>query len=154
MWVSIVIGTDEEWASFCHLTGHPQWMEDAHFCDTYQRWQHQQELDALIEEWTCQYTDYEVMDILQKGDVAAIPSFNNEELSNDPHIMERGLLRRPEHPIIGSIPVLGVPWILSGARPSTRPGPLLGEANHYVLHDLLGINEERIKELEQSKVIY
>jgi benzylsuccinate CoA-transferase BbsF subunit len=154
MWVSIVIGTDEEWGNFCRLTGHPEWVEDVLFCDAYQRWQHQEEIDALIEEWTSQYSDYEVMAILQKGCIAAVPSFNTEELSTDIHVKERGFLSRPEHPVIGNIPVLGVPWILSGERPDTKPGPLLGEANHYVLHDLLGLSEDRIKHLERSKVIY
>ena len=154
MWISIVIGTDEEWASFCRLTGNPQWLEDPRFCDIYQRCRHQEELDILIGEWTGRYTDYEVMEMLQKGGVAAVPSFNAKELSTDPHIRERGILPHLKHPVVGSLSVLGVPWILSGERPSTTPGPLLGEANHYVFNDLLGMSDDRIKQLEQSKVIY
>ena len=154
MWISIAINTDEEWEKFCHITDHPQWLEDARFCDAYNRQIHQEELDRIIELWTIEYTDYELMEMLQKGGIAAMPSMNTEQLEADPHINERGIIQEVVHPVIGKINVLGVPWKISGDRPGVTPGPLLGEANQYVFHDILGLSDEEIHNLENEKVIY
>jgi benzylsuccinate CoA-transferase BbsF subunit len=154
MWVSIAIATDDEWAGFCNATGHPHWLSDARFCDADNRRVNQEELDRLIEEWTVKHTDYEVMDLLQKAGLAAVPSFNTEQLSADRHLKERGILQKVEHPIIGEIDVLGVPWMLSGMRPTITRGPLLGEDNKYVFGELLGMSDEEIRNSEENKVIY
>ncbi|MGD9117667.1 MAG: CoA transferase [Dehalococcoidia bacterium] len=153
-WVSISIATDDEWARFCHTSGHSQWLDDTRFCDAYRRWQNQDELDRVIEDWTSKHTEYEVMDMLQKGGVAAVPSFNTKQLSNDIHIKERGVIQNVQHPVTGAIDVLGIPWKLSGIRPSIRRGPLLGEDNKYVFCELLGLSEDDVRRLEEGEVIY
>ena len=153
-WISIAITTDAEWKRFCQATGHLEWLEDQRFCDGYRRWMHQEEIDVLIEEWTKDRTDYEVMDLLQKAGVAAIPSFDAGQLSTDPHLKQRGIFQRIEHPVIGSVDVLGVPWKISGTRPIMPRAPLMGEDNEYVFRELLGITDDEIKRLEESQVIY
>lgn len=153
-WISIAIASDDEWERFCHISGNPQWLDDTRFCDAYKRWLNQEELDKIIEKWTSKHTDYELMNILQKGGVAAVPSFNTKQLSTDIHVKERDIIQKVQHPVIGEIDVLGVPWKLSGIRPDICRGPMLGEDNKYVFHELLGISEDDIRHLEESKVIY
>ena len=155
MWISIAINTDEEWEKFCHLTGHPQWLEDVRFCDAYNRQIHQEELDRIIESWTVEYTDYELMDMLQKGGIAAMPSLNTEQLDTDPHLKERDVFVQVEHPVIGKDWAIAPPWRLS-ATPAgiKRHSPLLGEHNDFIFHGLLGMSREEIKELEEEQVIY
>ena len=94
------------------------------------------------------------MEILQKLNIAAIPSFNVEQLSNDPHLRDRGIIQNVSHPVIKEIPVLGVPWMINGVRSCISPGPLLGEANQYIFGELLGLSDEEIKRFEENKVIY
>jgi benzylsuccinate CoA-transferase BbsF subunit len=69
-WVSIVIANDEEWEAFCNALGNPEWTEDVRFSDAYSRWQNQNELDQLIEQWTVTQTAYEVMEELQQAGIA------------------------------------------------------------------------------------
>jgi benzylsuccinate CoA-transferase BbsF subunit len=109
----------------------------------------------LIEEWTINYTHYEVMKILQKAGVAAMPSFNAEELFHDPQLNERHCWVEIDHPVIGKQVVVAPPWKLS-ATPAkiTRPAPLFGEHSHYVFRELLGLSSEEIAQLEEEKVIY
>jgi len=154
-WVSIAVDTEEEWQALCQVMGNPHWAEEERFSDAYARWHNQEELDRLIAEWTIDYTHYEVMERLQKVNVAAVPSFRGDELFNDPHLKERGFSEVVEHPLMGKRTVVGPPWKLSStpARVS-RHSPLLGEHNHYVFGELLGLSEEEVERLVEEKVIY
>ena len=51
-WVSIAIGTDGEWLALCEAMGRPELAEDPRFAGVLERLEHEQELDALIGEWT------------------------------------------------------------------------------------------------------
>ena len=154
-WVSIVITSDEEWKAFCDAVGNPQWAKDERFCDAYSRKRNEKELDNLISEWTIKHTHYEVMHILQKAGVAAVPSFSNAELFNDPHFKERGLSMEIIHPVIGKTTVLAPPWKMSITPPRIyRQSPLFGEHNDYVFGKLLGMRNEEIQKLKEEQVIY
>jgi benzylsuccinate CoA-transferase BbsF subunit len=154
-WVSIAIATEEEWDCFCNAIGNPEWAQDERFADAYWRWRNQDELDKLISEWTINYTHYEVMDILQKVGVAAVPSFNSQELYNDPHLKERGFSSEVAHPVMGKVAVVGPPWELSETPARIyRHAPLFGEHNDYVFRDLLGMSDDEFARLVEEKVIY
>jgi benzylsuccinate CoA-transferase BbsF subunit len=154
-WVSIAVSSQEEWLALCRAVGHPEWAEEGKFSDAPSRWQNQEELDRLLEAWTLGHTSYEVMDILQKVGVAAVPSFTAEDLYTDPHLAERGLFEVVEHPALGATPVLGCPWSLS-ASPARirRPAPLFGEHNDYVFGELLGLSRGEISRLEEARAIW
>jgi len=154
-WVSIAIANDQEWRAFCEATGSPDWVKDERFSDTYNRWQNQEELDRLVESWTVNFTHYEVMGILQSVGVAAIPSFNSEELFNDPHLRARHFWAEVDHPVIGKQTVVAPQWKLSRTPAQVRcHGPLMGEHNQHVFGELLGIPLSEIKRLIEERVIY
>jgi len=154
-WVSIVIANDEEWEAFCNALGNPEWTQDMRFSDAYSRWQNQNELDRLVEQWAVTHTAYEVMEKLQHVGIAAVPSFSSKDLCTDPHLKERGAWVEVQHPIIGKQIVAAPPWKLS-ATPADiyRHGPLLGEHNQYVFDDLLGMPSAEIDRLIAEKIIY
>ena len=154
-WVSIVITNNEEWQAFCSATGNPQWSEDERFRDAYSRKRNEKELDNLISGWTMSHTHYEVMHILQNVGVAAVPSFSNAELFNDPHLKEREFSVNVIHPVIGKTTVLAPPWKMSLTPPKIyRHSPLFGEHNDYVFAQLLGMSSEEIEKLVEEQVIY
>jgi len=152
-WVSIAVSNDEEWEALCHTMGNPKWAKEERFCAQFSRWQNQDELDRLIEEWTIDHTHYEVMEMLQGVGVAAVPSFSNEDLFNDPHCREREYLVTVQHPEVGQLYALAPPWKLS-VTPGrvTRPAPVLGEHNEYVFGELLGMSQEEIARLVDEGV--
>jgi benzylsuccinate CoA-transferase BbsF subunit len=153
-WISIAIATPEEWQAFCAVMGNPAWSEEERFTDSYDRWIDQDELDKLVTAWTINYTHYEVMEMLQKAGVAAMPSFSNEEIVNDPHFKHRGISATVEHPVMGEQVVFGVPWQFS-KTPITvkKASPLMGENNHYVFGELLGISDEEIEQLVEEGIV-
>jgi len=155
MWVTIAVASDAEWEALCQAMGSPAWTQDERFTNAYQRWQNQNELDLLIEKWTMNYTTYEIMEMLQKAGVAAVPAFNGEQLFNDPHSKEREWYTEIEHPVIGKRVIINPPWKLSGTPARIeKAGPLLGQHNDYVFGELLGIPKQDITRLIAENVIY
>lgn len=154
MWVVIAVSTDEEWRALCRAIGSPPWTKEPRWADQLSRWQNQDDLDRLIEEWTMQHDHYEVMQILQAAGVACGPVLTGMEVLNDPHLKERDFFVEMPHPDAGTRRYAGTPLKLSETPPAFRlPAPCLGEHNDYILGQLLGLSKEEIAQLEQSKVI-
>ena len=156
-WISIAVATQEEWEALCTVAQHPEWAEDPRFADSYARWVHQEALDELLNQWTTTQNKFDLMHLLQKAGVAAAPSYSSMDLSEDPHLKERSVWQplpfpgRPEE----TVTVIKWPWQrLSRSKIEIeRGGPLLGEDNHYVYGELLGLSAEEIARLEEADVI-
>lgn len=154
-WVSIAVASDEEWETLCRAMGMPDLARDERFAGELVRWQNQDLLRPIIESWTSQRTDYEVMESLQKAGVAAVASLRLDQLMVDPHVRERGINVEVQHPKIGPIVAPGVPWKLSETKDIPhRPGPLMGEHNDYVFCQLLGLSPGHVAGLKERRVIY
>ncbi|MDP7240887.1 MAG: CoA transferase, partial [Dehalococcoidia bacterium] len=153
-WVSIAVADGPEWEAVCHAVGHPEWLQDARFSSHQERLRNRQELDLLVGEWTMEHTAEEATAILQNDGVAAVPVYNNDQLCQDPHLLEREYFTQVEHPVIGKHTVFRPPWLLSETPAQiTGPGPLMGEHNSYVLGELLGLSDEEIEKLAAEKVL-
>ena len=153
-WISIAVATDEEWHSFCRVIGNPSWAKEKRFSDQMGRWQHQDEMDKLISEWTTQQEHYRAMHILQKAGVTAGAVLNAKEVMENPHLRERAYFNMVTHPQAGTHDYPGLPLKLSDAATgSDRPAPCIGQDNHYVLGELLGFSEDEISNLEEKRVI-
>ena len=139
----------------CSAMGMPELAEDTRFSDASSRLNHQDELDDLINSWTRERSQYEVMQLLQDAGVCAGPCLDGESAANDTHLNDRGFYPEVVHPEMGKRHVIGVPWKLSGVpQVEFRPAPLLGEHNHYVFGELLHISADEISELEKQKVTW
>jgi len=154
-WVAIAVGSQAEWQAFVKAIGSPAWAEKAEFKDELGRWQNQDELDKLVAEWTGNYHQYEVMELLQKAGVAAGVSLNVKDLVSDPQLKARKYFVDIEHPVIGRMTLAGLPWMPGGRRQGNYSHPpLLGEHNDDVFGGLLGLSSVEIARLKEAKVIY
>jgi len=154
-WISIAIATEEEWAALCRVMEKAELLSDDRFGTFNRRQENLDELDAIIGRWTQGQDYYALMGKLQKAGIAAAPSFSNKALFEDPHLKQRGVFQQVEHPEIGKDWVISPPWKLSETPASIRRhAPLLGEHNHYVFCELLGMSPEEVKTLEEEQVIY
>jgi benzylsuccinate CoA-transferase BbsF subunit len=153
-WVSIAVGTNEEWNAFCSAIGNPDWTRDERFSDSYSRWQHQRQMDELINQWTMEHAPFEAMRILQEAGVAAVPSYSSPDIWGDPHLDERGLTVVVDQEVLGAQPVLAPPWKLSRTPAEiTAAGPTLGQHNEHVFGDILGLSSAEISSLISEGVI-
>lgn len=154
-WVTIAVASDREWDALCEAMGRPAWTEDARFKDTHSRWVNQEELDQLLEEWTLEHTPEEVTRLLQARGVAAFPTLSNRALVEDEHLKARGFFETWDHPEAGTRTYDGVLWKMNKTPGRIqRRAPLIGEHNHYVFGELLGMPRAEIDRLIKEQVIY
>jgi benzylsuccinate CoA-transferase BbsF subunit len=154
-WVTIGISSDEEWKALCKAMGNPEWVHDPRFLDNKSRWNNQDDLDKFIEEWTLNYTAYEITELLQNVGVAAFPVLSNRGLVEDPHLNERGFFKEWDHPEIGRKKYDGPLWKMSKTPGKIRHhAPLVGQHNNHVFGELLGLSQEEIDKLIEEQVIY
>jgi crotonobetainyl-CoA:carnitine CoA-transferase CaiB-like acyl-CoA transferase len=152
-WIAITISSDEEWRSLCYAMGNPSWASEERFGDSLRRRENQDELDRLIEEWTSRYGHRQLMDMLQRGGVAAGAVLNVAELVDDPHLEERGFFQPLSHPEAGTHLYPGVSWRMGKTPGSLRfPAPCFAEHNEYVFGQLLGMPAEDISRLAEEGV--
>ena len=153
-WVSIAIAEEEEWRRFCSTIGRPELARDPRFSPASARRRNEDELDALIADWTCQRTKFQAMETLQASGVGAVAAFTNADLFHDRHLAARGFFAWDEHPYQGRTRMPARAWQMSETPLSlNRPAPMMGQHNSYVLGELLGVSEGEIKELESREVV-
>jgi crotonobetainyl-CoA:carnitine CoA-transferase CaiB-like acyl-CoA transferase len=150
-WCAISVKSQEEWQRFCAAIGNPDWCCDPRFTTPLARERNVEALDALVGDWTRQYTGVEVMERLQAAGVAAAPIEDVDDLFADPHLKARGMLVELEEPEAGPVVTEYPPVRLSETPPQVRtPAPLMGEHTEQVLRDILHLPAEEIEALKAS----
>ena len=154
-WVAIAVFDELEWQRFVLAIGEPAWTADLRFATQASRFANQDALDEYISNWTRTQDAHEIMRILQTVAVTAAAVQNPQDLTDhDPQIAERGTFFELDHPVIGPALFEGLPMQLSRTEADIwRSAPLLGEDNDYVFGDILGIDENRRRELAATGVI-
>ena len=153
-WVCITIRNDREWEGFCRAVGNPVWTREGKFSDGLSRWQHQDELDTRIEEWTSGRDHFEVMYLLQKEGVAAGPVEHPDDAYSDPQMKDRNFFEQLAHPECGTHLYPGLAWRMARTpNRLRRPPPRLGEDNEYVYKQVIGVSDEEYAQLERDKHI-
>jgi benzylsuccinate CoA-transferase BbsF subunit len=154
-WCVIAVRDDEEWQQLCVALEQPSWIKDPKFKDRPNRLKNVEELDRNIEKWTSWHTPHQVMGILQYHGVAAGVVQNGEDLYHDIQLRARGFMVDQDLPRLGSITFAGMPVRpSSGSTLPYQRAPWLGEHNDYVYGQLLGLDENERKRLEEAQVIY
>jgi crotonobetainyl-CoA:carnitine CoA-transferase CaiB-like acyl-CoA transferase len=71
-----------------------------------------------------------------------------------PQLQARGFYEEIEHPIVGVMPTPTLPFRFASVDHWLRtPAPTLGQHNHDILVDDLGLDEEAFVALEETQVI-
>jgi benzylsuccinate CoA-transferase BbsF subunit len=154
-WVSIAVGSEDEWRGLVEAMCNPEWADDHRFRSQYRRQRHRRELDSLLSQWTAQQDADAATDLLQRHGVAASPVLSAEERLFHPHFMERGLYNDIDHPSLGAEPIFNLMWGLNKTPSAVRRhAPLMGEHNREVLCGILGLNDGELAELEARQVVY
>ena len=153
-WVAISVQTDEQFKALSLSSGNPGWAEDPRFVTTDARLQNQDELEALLQQWTASFEVEEVVATLQAAEVPAAPVSDSAEVLADPHLLERGFVVPLEHPVAGTRTVTTLPWAADGRRvEELRPAPSFGQHNQWVLKELLQLPDDEYERLVSSGAI-
>ncbi len=153
-WCVIAVFTDEEWQALCKVMGNPPWTKEARFSTLWQRKEHIEELNEMLEQWTAQHSPEEVMNLLQGVGVAAGVVKDARELAEDPQLAARGFFTEALHPVLGKTVFDSTPIRLSRTPAQFgRAAPLLGQDNRYVYQELLGIGDQELSRYIEDGVI-
>jgi benzylsuccinate CoA-transferase BbsF subunit len=141
-WISISVRGQAEWDRFVAALGSPSWAHDQKFRTLYLRIRNNAELDAHIARWASGKEAEAAMQRLQQAGVAAGVVANGADMcARDPHLQARDFWGTATLPDGSVTHVTGIPMKLSATPGSIRtPAPIIGEANDYVLGELLSIS--------------
>jgi len=146
-WCVVSVSDDTAWRGLCRALGHPEWAADPRFATPQARRANADHLDRLIEAWTCEREEYQVMTVLQEEEVAAGVVQNVEDLfRHDPQLAARGFFEEIPHATKGSVTATGIPVGLTKTPGrTTRAGAAIGQDNDYIFGELLGMTREEIR---------
>jgi crotonobetainyl-CoA:carnitine CoA-transferase CaiB-like acyl-CoA transferase len=153
-WVAIGIATTEQWEAFCDIMQRPELIEDERFATRLARLAHQDELDALVADWTQSRDAATLETLLQQQGVPAHAVLPMDALYDDAQLAHRHHLVELEHPLHGTTVVEGSRFHLSRTPARIQhAAPTLGRHSRYVLETILGYPHARIAELEALGVL-
>lgn len=149
-WIAIAVFSDDEWQRLIEEMGSPQWAADARFATLRSRVENADALDAQLGAWTRDHDKHELTHRLQALGITGGAVQNPRDLAEvDEQIAARGTFFEMDHPVIGPALFEGNPMTFSrSAQHNWRSGPLMGEDNHYVLREILGMDPDEIEKLE------
>jgi formyl-CoA transferase len=133
--------------------GQADLLSDERFATNAARTKHAVELHAIVEDWTCQRTKQDVMEILGRAGVPTGAVFDTLELQNDPFLRARGTFTTVRHPVKGEFTMPGWPVKMSDSLVPVQSAPLLGQDNATVYGDLLGCTQAQLTDLREKHVI-
>jgi len=153
-WAVIGIANDSLWNRFLKATK-LELEDDPRYKTNPLRVENHEPLRAEIEKWTKPKSKDEVVDLLNEAGIPCCPIYDVKEASEDPHIMgARKMVQDMNQPGIGTVKIQGNPIKMSLTDPQPRgPAPSLGGDTLKVLEEILGLSEDRFKQLREKGVV-
>lgn len=153
-WVALTIKTEDQWRALCGVIGQPELATDARFMTEADRHANQEPIDEAIEAWSSSLDLREAERLLQEAGVPAGAALKTSDLFEDPQLSHRKSFDFVDHPEMGQFPHTRTAWrSRRGNHGVSRPAPLFGEANDYVLGELLKYSDEKIAALRAGGIV-
>ncbi len=152
--VLIAGNQDTVFKRLAQAMGRPELGDDPRYATHAARGATQEELDALIGEWTITLDSAKVMEIMEEYGVPTGLVYRAKEMLEDTHIAAREAIVKIAHPMFGDIRMQNTFPKLSDTPGEIRwVGPELGEHTDVVLADLLGYDDAKVDALKAAGVV-
>ena len=154
-WVAIAVDGDEQWAKFTKVIGRPELITDPRFASRQQRKANEDELGALIAEWTQTRDRWRIAERLQAAGIAASPVEDLRDMMElDEHFKRHyQYLHQPTDPEFKiAVDAEAIRFAHEDDRILYR-APMLGEHNEYALRNLLSLPQAEFDALVVEGVI-
>jgi succinate--hydroxymethylglutarate CoA-transferase len=152
--IALAVGNDVQFVKTAAVLGHPEWAQDARFATNRARVEHRELIDGLIAE---AFANDEVEAWLSKLKDVGVPCGKINSVASaleHPHTVARHMVETAQHPTIGALKMLGIPFKFSDTPASVRRAPpTLGQHTDEVFATELGLDAKAIAKLRQDKVI-
>lgn len=142
------------WQGLLKIMDREDLLDDPRYNSNKARVANMEETDALVEAWSRTRNRAEIMEHARKHRLPVAAVRDLVEVTNDPHMHERGMLEWIDHPEYGRIVVPTSPLRFHGAdKVTTTPSPRVGQHTDAVLHDWLGMTDSEISTLREDGAI-
>ncbi len=153
-YVAIITVREVHWQNLLVAMGREDLKDDERYLTTDARVQHMDEVDELVSTWVATLTKDEAEAAAQRHHVPTAAVRDLEEVVNDPHLHQRGMLRWIDHPVVGRIAAPHSPIRLHGVEPMELTlNPELGADNDSVYGEWLGLDGDEIASLREDGAI-
>ena len=153
-WLALSVATDAQWRA---LVAHARLAglgADPDLATLSGRRAAHDRIDAQLRAWAAERELGPTVEPLLAAGVPAGTVVDPRTTSRHPQLSARGFFESPAHAAIGVHPIPTLPFrYVSVARWIRTPPPRLGEHNHAVLHDLLGLDDGAIARLAAEGII-
>lgn len=152
-WIAISVENEAQWQALCLAVDQPKHAADARFATAEKRRAHVAELDEWLGDITRNHSAEALTADLCQAGVSAAPVLNGKTLFEDPELNQCGHFATLSHPVLGTSKMPTPPMTLSDTPACVGRSPLLGEHNHLVLVDWLGMSPEQVETLQREEVL-
>jgi len=133
----VAVGSERQWPRLCEAMGLPDLAEDARYTTNGDRVEHRAELRATLASRFADRSTAAWIAALDAADVPCGPINDVIAAFDAPQAVARGMIVDVEHPVLGAVRQVGLPFRLSATPASIRTAPpLLGEHAHEILVEL------------------
>jgi crotonobetainyl-CoA:carnitine CoA-transferase CaiB-like acyl-CoA transferase len=153
-WVSFNAGIDRFWRGWKTVMGNPEWMDSEMFASLPARAANIDAVEAAIHDWLGTVTRREAFERAQAQHVPCFPVHSIAEVADNEQYRAREFYADHDHPAAGAVRMPGAPCRMS-ATPwrIVRGAPRLGEHNHKIFVERLGVSEAELERLAAERVI-
>ena len=152
-YVAIICISERHWEALATLMERPDLVGAEGFDSKAARAARLDAIDQLVEEWLDGQNKDAVTDALLEAGVPCAPVQTVEEIIDDPHLHDRGMVNHLENQGAGraTVPVPGMPIKFSTVDdPEVTQAPLLGEHTEEVLAEIAGYGPEDLERLRST----
>src|ERR1700733_5812446 len=115
-WLLLCSANDEQWKRLCGVMGLPELAAEGDLAKLIDRVKRVDDVDATVQGWIGSKTVDDVVETLRRVDIASGPIALVDELSRDPNVRHRGMVRQLRNPENGeSIDIPGPPLAIGRA---------------------------------------
>jgi formyl-CoA transferase len=143
----------EHWTRLLKVIGREDLIGNERYGTPQARFEHFEEVEALIAAWTKNHTKHEAMKLIGEAGVPAGAVLDTMEVQNDPTFEQRGIMQVMHHTKHGPYKMPGWPVQVNGKSPTLKPSPMLGEHNGEVLQTWLAMKPADVAALQSEGVI-
>ncbi|MBI3007460.1 MAG: CoA transferase [candidate division NC10 bacterium] len=152
--LNVAIANDGLWRTFCQIIGEAAWAEDPEFATNAARTRNRERLVPLLAARFARLPTAAWLTRLEAAGLPCGPVNTVAEVLADPAVRHLKMVQEVEHPTLGKVPLLGIPFTLAGSPPVIRrPPPRLGEHTGEVLGEVLGLSQEDVEALRREAVL-
>ena len=149
-WCVIAAENDQQWLALAGILGNGI-EQDARFKTNADRLKNRDTLNMIISQWTTNKDVFMLRNQLQEIGVPAGVVQTGKDLTNDPHLKERGFIVTVENPRLGRVVLPNFPLRFANTKLSRRwEFPELGRDTEAVLRDVVGYSVTTIAAYKQD----